>query len=219
MYKPSNRNNLAKYIKQEMADMTGNGETKAYYRMKTIRNIGMEEFITWMTRHGALSRGIAVAALTQAMETLGELLGMGYSVNIDGLGHFKATVGVKRFKEMDSISDDAPKRNAQSLCINGVNFKVDKQLIRQAERYCKLERGYVSRLRKSPYTREERLTRALQFIDEHGFMRINDYVSLTGLSRTSACTELQELRRNPSSGITTQGRGPATIYVRRKTES
>lgn len=36
---------MAKYIKQEIADMRGEGQTKAYYRMKTIRNIGMKEFI------------------------------------------------------------------------------------------------------------------------------------------------------------------------------
>lgn len=207
---------MAKYIKQEMPDMRGSGETKAYYRMKTIRNIGMDEFIELMTRYGGLSHGTAIAVLTQAADTLGELLGMGYSVNIDGLGNFKATVGLKRFKEMDSLDGEDAKRNAQSLRVNGVNFKADKELVKQADRHCKLERSHVSRLRKSPYTREERLARALQFIDERGFMRIADYVSLTGLSRTSACTELQELRRDPSSGITAEGRRPATVYVRRK---
>ena len=210
---------MAKYIKQEMPDMAGTGEKKAYYRMKTYRNIGMEEFIQKMTYHGGISRGTAISVLSQAVETLGELVGSGYSVSIEGLGTFKATIGLRRNKEMDSLDGEDPKHNAKSLCLNGVNFRADKELVKCAGSYCELERSHVSRLRKSPYTLEERLARALQFIDEHGFMRIDDYVSLTGFSRATACKELIALRRNPSNGITTQGRGPATVYVRRKVES
>lgn len=210
---------MAQYIKQEMPDMRGDGETKAYYRMKTIRNIGMEEFIKIMTRHGGMTQGTAIAVLTQASETLAELIGMGYTVSIDGIGTFKATVGLKRFKEMDSIEGEEPKRNAQSLCVDGVNIKADKQLVKQVSLKCKLERSHVSRLRKSPYTREQRVALALKFIDENGFMRLKDYVQLTGLSRTSACRELKELRSDRTSGIDTDGRGTNKVYVKRSATS
>ena len=206
---------MAKYIKQEVPDMRGEGETKAYYRMKTIRNIGMEEFIEIMTQRGGMTRGTAMAALMQASDTLGELMGMGYTVTLDGFGTFKATVGLKRFKEMDTIDGDEAKRNAQSLCVDGVNFKVDKELIRQVDRHCKLERSHTSRLRKSPYTHDERLARALQFIEENGFMRLTDYVQLTGLSRTTACRELMELCKDHTSGIKTSGRGVHKVYVKK----
>lgn len=206
---------MAKYIKQEIADMRGEGQTKAYYRMKTIRNIGMKEFIEIMTRYGGLTEGTAIAVLTQASDTLGELMGMGYTVTLDGFGTFKATVGLKRFKEMDTIDGDDTKRNAQSLCVDGVNFKADKELIRQVDRHCKLERSHTSRLRKSPYTRDERLARALQFIEEKGFMRLTDYVQLTGLSRTTACRELLELCKDHTNGIDTSGRGVHKVYVRK----
>ena len=206
---------MAKYIKQEIVDLRGEGETKAYYRMKTIRNIGMEEFIEIMTRRGGMTRGTAIAALMQASDTLGELMGMGYTVTLDGFGTFKATVGLKRFKEMDTIDGDEAKRNAQSLCVDGVNFKADKELIQQVDRHCKLERSHTSRLRKSPYSREERLARALQFIEEKGFMRLTDYVQLTGLSRTTACRELLELCKDHTSGIDTSGRGVHKVYVKK----
>lgn len=206
---------MAKYIKQEMSDMKGEGKTKAYYRMKTIRNIGMEEFIEIMTRRGGLTRGTAISALTHATETLGELMGMGYTVSIDGLGTFKATLGVRRFKEMDSIDGEDPKRNSQSLCVDGVNFKVDKRLVREVSMHCKLERSHVSRLRKSPYTREERIALAQKHIEENGFMRLSDYAQLTGLSRPTACRELRELSATPDSGLTTSGRGAHRVYVKR----
>ena len=81
---------MAKYIKQEMPDIAGTGEKKVYYRIKTDRNIGMEEFVKKMTYHGGISHGTAISVLTQAVETLGELIGSGYSVSIDGLGHYRA---------------------------------------------------------------------------------------------------------------------------------
>lgn len=208
---------MAKYIKQEIADMRGTGETKAYYRMKTIRNIGMEEFIEIMTRHGGMTRGTAIAVLTQTSETLAELMGMGYTVSIDGIGSFKATVGLKRFKEMDSIEGEDPKRNAQSLCVDGVNIKADKQLVKQVSMKCKLERSHTSRLRKSPYTREERLALALKYIEENGLMRLADYAQLTGLSRTTACRELKKLCSDKNNGIDTDGRGAHKVYVKRIT--
>ena len=210
---------MAKYIKQEIADMRGTGETKAYYRMKTIRNIGMKEFIEIMTRYGGLTEGIAIAALTQASDTLAELMGMGYTVSIDGFGTFKATVGLKRFKEMDTIDGDEAKRNAQSLCVDGVNFKADKELVKQVSIKCKLERSHVSRLRKSPYSREERVALAMKFIEENGFMRLTDYVQLTRLSRSTACRELMELCADKSSSINTSGRRTHKVYVKRKEET
>lgn len=209
---------MAKYIKQEMADLKGNGKTKTYYRMKTIRNIGMKEFIKIMTRYGGLTEGTAIAVLTQASDTLAELMGMGYTVNIDGFGTFKATVGLKRFKEMDTIDGNETKRNAQSLCVDGVNFKADKELVKQVSIKCELERSHVSRLRKSPYSREERVALALKFIEENGFMRLIDYVQLTRLSRSTACRELMELCADKSSGIDTVGRRTHKVYVKRREE-
>lgn len=210
---------MAKYIKQEMADLKGNGETKAYYRMKTIRNIGMKEFIEIMTRYGGLTEGTAIAALTQASDTLAELMGMGYTVSIDGFGTFKATVGLKRFKEMDTINGDEGNRNAQSLRVDGVNFKADKELVKQVGMHCKLERSHVSHLRKSPYSRGERVVLALKFIEENGFMRLADYVRLTGLSRTTACHELMELCADKSCGIDTSGQRTHKVYVKIKKET
>ena len=170
-----------------------------------------------MTRHEGMTCGTAIAVLTQTSETLAELMGMGYTVSIDGIGTFKATVGLKRFKEMDSIEGEAPKRNAQSLCVDGVNIKADKQLVKQVSMKCKLERSHVSRLRKSPYTREERLVLALKHIEENGLMRLADYAQLTGLSRTTACRELKELCSDKNNGIDTDGRGAHKVYVKRIT--
>ena len=211
---------MAKYIKQEMTDLNGKGEEKVYYRMKTERNIDFKSFAKEVNRyHSIMNRALVENVMTNAMDVLARLLGEGYSVSIDGLGTFKAAIGLKDDKEMDTFDGNESKRNARSLQLTNVNFKADKQLVRQTGMHCQLERGHVSRLRQSPYTREERLERALNFIEENGFMRLSDYVKLTGLSRSTACRELKEFRTNPNNGLTTKGRGSSSVYVRRIKEN
>ena len=122
----------------------------------------------------------------------------------------------KRSKEMDSFDKKETKRNAQSLRLTGINYRADKALIKEANRHCRLERGGESRLHQSPYSKEERLKLALEYISQNGAMRVMDYMELTSLSRTKATLELKEFREDASSGITTLGRGSAKVYVKSK---
>lgn len=207
---------MAKYIKQEMPDMAGTGEKKAYYRMKTEQHFDAEKFVKWMTRYGGIGRGEAMRVLMQASETMAELLAMGISVDIEGFGSFSATIGLKKGKEMDSFEGDEEKRNAVSLCVNGVNFRADKKLVREINRKCDLKRGGERRLRKSPYTPEERRQLALQYLEQEGIMHVSDYANLTKQSKTMAGRELIALRKDPTSGITTKGRATAKVYVKAK---
>lgn len=207
---------MAKYIKQEMPDMAGTGEKKAYYRMKTEQHFDAEMFVKWMTRYGGLGEGDVMRVLMKASETMAELLAMGISVNIEGFGSFRATVGVKKGKEMDSLDGDEQKRNAVSLCVDGVNFRADKKLVKEINRRCDLKRGGERRLHKSPYTLEERRQLALQYLEQEGIMHVIDYARLTKLSKTTAGRELIALRKDPNSGITAKGRGAAKVYVKAK---
>lgn len=213
------KSSMAKYIKQEMPDMAGTGEKKAYYRMKTVKHLKADQFITWMTRYGGIGRGDAMNVLARASETLAELLAMGYSVDIEGLGTFRATIGLRKGKEMDTLDGDEQKRNASSLRVDGMLFRADKELVKEIDRRCELERGGIRRLHRSPYTPEQRLQRALQYLEREGFMHISDYAYLTKLSRTTAGRELKALSQDPTSGITTKGLGTARVYVKRKEQS
>ena len=208
---------MAKYIKQEMVDLSGKGEEKVYYRIQTQRNIDLKEFAEYIGSHNSMmNKALVENVLAHVTDTLAKLLGEGYSVTIDGLGTFKATVGLEKDKEMDSFDKKETKRNAQSLRLTGINYRADKALIKEANRHCRLERGGESRLHQSPYSKEERLKMALEYIGQNGAMRVVNYMELTGLSRTKATLELKEFREDASSGITTLGRGSAKVYVKSK---
>ena len=206
---------MAKYIKQEMVDLSGKGEEKIYYRLQTERNIDFTELAQQIEQHhGLMNRGLVMNVMSHIVDEMAELLGKGYSVSIDGLGTFRASIGLEKDKEMDTFDEDDTKRNARSLRLTGINYRADKDLIKKANRHCKLERAGESRLHHTPYTQEERLKQALQYLDEHGAMRVAQYMELTGLSRTKATLELKEFRQDASTGITFLGRGSTKVYVK-----
>ena len=210
---------MAKYIKQEMPNMNGTDEPQVYYRLKTDRNISSKEFVKNISRNGsATDRGEIESILIRIADGLAELLGNGYSVTLNGIGTFKAGLGLKEDKEMDTFDGDEAKRNARSLQLTNINFRADKTLIKEANQRCKLERAGESRLRQSPYSKEERLQLALEYLDKNGAMHIADYMELTGLSRTTATLELKAFRQDPTSGITFVGRGSSKVYVKRPME-
>ena len=206
---------MAKYIKQEMVDLSGKGEEKIYYRLQTERNIDFAELAQQIEQHhGLMNRGLIKNVMSYVVDEMAELLGKGYSVSIDGLGTFRASIGLEEDKEMDTFDGDDTKRNARSLRLTGINYRADKDLIKKANRHCKLERAGESRLHHTPYSKEERLKLAQQYLDEHGAMRVVEYMELTGLSRTKATLELKEFRQDASTGITFLGRGSSKVYVK-----
>mgnify|MGYP002510059851 FL=1 len=210
---------MARYIKQELPDLHKTGEKKAYYRMKTERKIDFNQFVDLISSHNSgISRGEAFRVLMHATDILAELLAQGYSVTIDEMGTFKATIGLVSDKEMDSFEEGTPKLNARSLRVDGVSFKADKRLILNVDKRCDLKRAGVSRLCRSPFTKEERLQKALEYLNAHGAMKVKDYMELTSLSHTVAAKELREFEHDAASGITSIGRLAGKVYVRRREE-
>lgn len=210
---------MARYIKQELPDLHKTGEKKAYYRMKTKRKIDFNQFVDLISSHNSgISRGEAFRVLMHATDILAELLAQGYSVTIDEMGTFKATIGLVRDKEMDSFEEGTPKLNARSLRVDGVSFKADKRLILNVDKRCDLKRAGVSRLCRSPFSKEERLQKALEYLNAHGAMKVKDYMELTSLSHTVAAKELREFEHDAASGITSIGRLAGKVYVRRLEE-
>ena len=207
---------MAKYIKQEMPDIRQTGEKKVYYRLKTERNIGSDEFIRSLSHtFSGMSEGDIMRVLIAAADHLSELLGKGYSVTLKDIGTFKATIGLEEDKELDTLDGTEPKRNAQSLRLKGVNFRADKELVKTARANCKLKREGTARIHRSPFNKEKRLSLALDYLEKNGAMKVADYMTLTGLSHTTAAMELKEFRQDPTSGIDFIGRGSAKVYVKK----
>ncbi len=208
---------MARYIKQEMPDLQGTGEKKCYYRLEKSRNLSSDEFLKRCGAHGLLDKGILEHALGKIAKQLAEDLACGYTVSLDGIGTFQATLGVKEGKEMDSIDGDETKRNATSIEVKNVRYVSDKDLVKDVNRRCSLSRAGVVRVNRSPYTKEQRLRMAQEYLADpaHPFMRVADYAELTGLPHSSATKELRMFSQDPSNGIGTDGKRTNRVYVKR----
>lgn len=208
---------MTKYIKQEMSDLDGTGKKRSYYRLQTIRNLSGEEFIEMMAgRHAGVNPAIVKQVFYQAAEDMAFYMAMGYTVTIDGIGTFKPTLGMRRGKKMEQLDEEGPKRNAQSIRVNGVNFRADKKLIRRTDYECELERGETKRICRSPYSKEERLKLAQDYLETHPYMRVNDYIILTKLGKATATKELREFSGNPENGITWTGSRSSKLYIKKE---
>ena len=74
--------------------------------------------------------------------------------------------------------------------------------------------GGISRVHRSPYSKEERLQKALDYLEENKLLKVRQYMELTGLGHTTAAKELRTFSRDGSSGIVSVGRGSAVVYVK-----
>lgn len=157
-----------------------------------------------------------LGVLSLVSEKLALNMAEGYSVKIDGIGTFNAKLGVRDDMLQDAFEEGERNHNAKSIRVTGVAYRADNDLIWNTSRKCILERGGVSRIRKSKLTLEQRIQKAREFLEKNTLMRVPDYVRLTGLSRTTATQELRRLALDPASGITSKGIRSQKFYVLRK---
>ena len=203
---------MANYILQEMADGMANKKKAPYPKMQASTMFDYEQLIKHIHVH---SPAFSEAAIRGVLDTLGEtirdVLPMGHSIKIDGLGVFSLSLG---FSDSPDNEDKSTYRHVQA---RNVNFKVDKQLLSDINRLNTFERAEpgVKRFQKLRTTPAERLAKALDFIGQHGQMTLTDYVLLSSLSRSGTSQELKRFTSDSSSGLTTRGSHAFKVWVRR----
>ncbi len=165
----------------------------------------------------SIQPNILRAALDALAQTMAMELADGHSVRIDGLGTFSLSIGFDDDKPTSQSSDDDPLLY-RHVVPKKVNFRVSERLLGEVRRNAHFERDEEVRVKKlsvSPYTLEERIARALEYIDAHKFMRIEDYAVLNNLSRTAASVELKAITNDPESPFATEGKGTHKVWVRK----
>lgn len=206
---------MAEYIKREMLDMDGSGERKCYYKVKTYSNLSSKDFAKKICYPGSgLSQGEVSKVICHLVDEMKRWLAEGHTVTIDELGTFSLSIGVMDDGEVEDFEGNGKKVTAKRIGVRGVNFRPEKQMVRDINRACKLHKGYESPNNRSPYTRDERLKLAQDYIAEHHFMRVRDYEAMTGLPHSTAANELRDFCVQPT-GITFEGRGNTKVYVKR----
>ena len=211
---------MVKYKLQEMSDVHHTGKRKVYPKMVVNRTLSRKEFIERMHGyHRGISPSITEAVLMDVEEILVEMLSMGYNVNLEGLGTFSLSLGFEDDNPTEMQGDD-DKMTYRKVGVRDVNFKASPDFIKsvklETDRDLERDMGGVKLILKKKYTREERIARALDVIDENGFIGLTDYAYINNLSRTAASLELKEISYDETVPIRSVGRHSHKVWVRRK---
>lgn len=157
---------MAKYFKQEMPDLRNTGEKKFYYRMKVNENIDFDELVRRLTYPGSgLDKGQVVQVIAAIGKQMALEMASGNSVTIDGIGTFRASVGITMPKDQTG-TDTGKETNARSLKVTGIIYRAASQLVHTISSQCTLVRDKEHRLRKSPYSKEERIDLAVGYLGD-----------------------------------------------------
>lgn len=209
---------MARYIMEEMPDIRKTGKKVTYPKFARIENMSTKELAKRIEDVSGFSAGDIEGVFLQASIEMAHLMANGYSVKIDGIGTFTPSLALCKGKEREEAGDGGTHRNAQSIVVGDVNFRVDRTMIRNINSRCNLERAPWKRQHSSQkYTPEQRLTLALEYLDKHAFLTVREYRRLTGLLQTAATNELRQWAHQPDSGIGIDGIGSHRVYIKKKT--
>ena len=214
------KNSMANYVIKEMPAGMGNGKKgRTFPKMQIYTEFDYEKVVELIHTN---SPAFSQATIRGVLDTLGVVmknyLPMGHTMKIDNLGVFSLSLEFADEKAENVAQQETsePKTKYHHVKVKGVNFKVDKKLVKEINRENSFERISSNPASSSPYTPEERLQRALQNIDKHGFITLQDYATLNHLSRSAASRELSKLTSSPTSPIASNGAGSHKFWVRRK---
>lgn len=225
---------MLKYYKMEQRDSFDMHKTRTVYRLHPSGHFSGKKFIHMVAHRRGYNESVIQGVLMDVAEELALLLGEGNTVCVPGIGTFSIGVRLKDERrqqledEQDAVAEGTARKasepNARNIELHHLNFRKDKELFRDIQfRFSQQELKRTDgrsgrRITIDDTTQRHRIELAQQYLREHHYMHIDDYVRLTGLSRSSAQRELRELATYQYSGITIEGRGSHRVYVLRKQE-
>ena len=219
---------MAKYILQELPDGLVDGKRVIYPKMQTYSMHDFDTVLKHMRVYGgSFSVGTMRGVIDALVQTMESWMPLGHTIKIDGLGVFSLSLGfdtsttsekeIAKGKGKNSGNGKDVKTKYRHVCIKGINFKPDPELLKRLNDKTDFERAdsEVKTAKKNKLSREERIARAKAIMDKNGYMTLTDYANATKLSRTAASLDLKSLAADPTTGITTRGSHSHKVWVKR----
>ncbi len=207
---------MAKYAMKEMVDLNNEGQTLVYPKLIIDRCIDSKEVAKQMAKHSAYSQGVIEGVVSDFIASLAAHMAEGRSVKIADFGLLTPTLGYKKGVDRENAGREDGSHNATNLEVNDVKFRPEDSLLEEINKRCNLSWGKRKFNRKvSPYSEEERLAKALAYIEENVSITVSEYAQLSGLSNCSAGRELRKWVKDMTTGIRVEGRAPHIVYVKR----
>ena len=206
---------MANYILKEMPDLQKKGKRKVYPKMETYTQKTLDDLAKYIQELGSPYNPSIIKSVVEILaDAAVTWLSNGHTVKIDGLGTFSLSLGFDD-KKGNELQDNRDKMGYRHVKVKSLNFRPDEEIMRKLRDETELSRveGGVVQVTKERYTKEERLLRAINHIEQHGFITLTEYANMNGLSRTVASRELKAFTNDPFCLIKAKGVAPHKTWV------
>ena len=216
---------MANFVLQELPEEMSEGRKVVFPKMQTYSLHDYDTVIKHMrTYAGSISDGLIRAVLDALVSTMQSWMPLGHNIKIDGLGVFSLSLGFDTSTPSEKAisqglqKDEAPKAKYRHVCIKGINFKPDAELLKEMNKQATFDRVSTDVVvpKKCKYSQEERLKKAKAIIGKYGYMTLTDYALATDQSRSAASNDLKRLVADTDSGITTRGSHSHKVWIAAK---
>jgi len=126
------------------------------------------------------------AVLDALSQVMGEELGEGRQIHLDGIGYFYPTLTAT-----EEIAADTPRRNTK-VKLKGIQFRSDQKL-KNSVGHIKIKQ--MKRIIHSPKLSETDIdSRLRKYFTDHQIMQRSDFQDITGMVRSTAMIHIRRLR-------------------------
>ena len=207
---------MTQFVLKEMNDLDGKGKGRVYPQVVINRLMTTEDLVERMQNNTRLGSAVIHATLLSLGENIATLLDSGFSVKIDNFGTFSLALGFAD-KKGNKLEDEDDKMNYRRVMVKNITFKPESDLIFKINKNIRLERHVpgVVKSESDSFTPEERRLRAIDFIDRHGQITLQEYANLNNISRSKASRELNKLEDIEGSGIRGYGNAPHKVWKKK----
>ena len=204
---------MTQFVLKEMNDLDGKGKGRVYPQVVINRLMTTEDLVERMQNNTRLGSAVIHAMLLSLGENIATLLDSGFSVKIDNFGTFSLSLGFAD-KKGNKLEDEDDKMNYRRVMVKNITFKPESDLIFKINKNIRLERHVpgVVKSESDSFTPEERRLRAIDFIERHGQITLQEYANLNKISRSKASRELNKLEDIEGSGIRGYGTAPHKVW-------
>ena len=128
---------MANFVLQELPEEMSEGKKVVFPKMQTYSLHDYETVIKHMrTYAGNISDGLIRAVFDALVSTMQSWMPLGHSIKIDGLGVFSLSLGFDTSTPSEKVfsqeqDDEDPKTKYRHVCIKGINFKPDAELLKK----------------------------------------------------------------------------------------
>ena len=207
---------MTQFVLKEMNDLDGKGKGRVYPQVVINRLMTTEDLVERMQNNTRLGSAVIHAMLLSLGENIATLLDSGFSVKIDNFGTFSLSLGFAD-KKGNKLEDEGDKMNYRRVMVKNITFKPESDLIFKINKNIRLERHVpgVVKSESDSFTPEERRLRAIDFIERHGQITLQEYANLNNISRSKASRELNKLEGIEGSGIRGYGNAPHKVWKKK----